>query len=195
MGAAIFYIAGAFALGSAISVVLQRNPFLAAFSLILHFAMLAVLYLDLSSDFVAAAQVLVYAGGVMILFIFALAYLGDRAELGLDRSAFGAAAAAICCSAIFIEVVIGVYHSKSTLLGSAASVDDQFGAPATIGQVFFTNYLLSFEVISLVLLVGAVAGVALGASHLGRRRTTAGLSEKELDETPEQQRDTVGARP
>ncbi len=89
MGAAIFYIAGAFALGSAVSVVLQRNPFLAAFSLILHFAMLAVLYLDLSADFVAAAQVLVYAGGVMILFIFALAYLGERAELDLHRSRFG----------------------------------------------------------------------------------------------------------
>ena len=87
--AAIFYIAGLLALGSAVSVILQRNPFLAAFSLILHFAALAVLYLDLQADFVAAAQVLVYAGGVMILFIFALAYLGERAELDLRRSRFG----------------------------------------------------------------------------------------------------------
>src|SRR5262249_17483735 len=80
--AAIFYLAGAVALGSAIAVILQRNPFLAALGLILHLASLAVLYLVLQADFVAAAQVLVYAGAVMIMFLFVIAYLGDRAEIG-----------------------------------------------------------------------------------------------------------------
>jgi NADH-quinone oxidoreductase subunit J len=163
--AAIFYIAGVLALGSAVSVILQRNPFLAAFSLILHFAALAVLYLDLQADFVAAAQVLVYAGGVMILFIFALAYLGERAELDLERSRFGGWFAVIASAAIFVEVAIAVSRS-SGLLDTPATVTDSFGSPANIGRVFFTDYLLAFEIVSLVLLVGAVAGVVLGAGPL-----------------------------
>jgi NADH-quinone oxidoreductase subunit J len=179
--AAIFYLAGLLALGSAISVVVQRNPFLAAFSLILHFAALAVLYLDLQADFVAAAQVLVYAGGVMILFIFALAYLGERAELDLHRSRFGGWFAIVASVAIFVEVAIAVSRS-SGLLDTPATVGDEFGSPATIGQLFFTDYLLAFEVVSLVLLVGAVAGVVLGAGPLRQALSTRGFETREVSD-------------
>jgi NADH-quinone oxidoreductase subunit J len=165
MTAVIFYVAGALALGSAIVVVLQRNPFLAALGLILHFAALAVLYLDLQADFVAAAQVLVYAGAVMIMFLFVIAYLGDRADLGLRRGGAGAVVALVAGAAIFLEVAIAV-SSSSDLFGSPADVPDSFGSPAAIGRVFLTNYLLAFELVSIVLLVGAVAGVVLGAGRL-----------------------------
>jgi NADH-quinone oxidoreductase subunit J len=178
--AAIFYLAGLLALGSAVSVILQRNPFLAAFSLILHFAALAVLYLDLQADFVAAAQVLVYAGGVMILFIFALAYLGERADL--DRSRFGGWFAIVASAAIFVEVAIAVSRS-SGLLDTPASVGDSFGSPANIGRVFFTDYLLAFEIVSLVLLVGAVAGVVLGAGPLRQALSTRGFDRREVSDT------------
>jgi len=187
--AAIFYIAGVLALGSAISVVLQRNPFMAAFSLILHFAMLAVLYLDLQADFVGAAQVLVYAGGVMILFIFALAYLGERAEVALKRSNWGATVACVAGAAIFLEVVVAV--SSSAVFGATATVTEDFGSPAAIGHDLFTTYLLPFEIVSIVLLVGAVAGVALGAMHLPHLRPQVPV--KQLPETPEAERETVGA--
>src|SRR4051812_47716311 len=181
MTAAIFYLAGLLALGSAVSVILQRNPFLAAFSLILHFAALAVLYLDLSADFVAAAQVLVYAGGVMILFIFALAYLGKRAEIDLRRTRFGGWFAIVASAAIFIEIALAVSRSNG-LLDSPASVGESFGSPATIGRVFFTDYLLAFEVVSLVLLVGAVAGVVLGAGPLRAALRTRGFEQREVGE-------------
>ena len=85
----VFYVAGALAIGSAIAVVVQRNPFLAALSLILHLASLAALYLVLQGDFVAVAQLLVYAGAVMIMFLFVIAYLGDRADLDLRRGGLG----------------------------------------------------------------------------------------------------------
>lgn len=191
MGAAIFYIAGVFAVGSAISVVAQRNPFMAAFSLILHFAMLAVLYLDLQADFVAAAQVLVYAGGVMILFIFALAYLGERAEISMKRSNWGAAVACVAGAAIFLEVVIAVMNSDP-VFNASAKVTEDFGSPAAIGHDLFTTYLLPFEVVSIVLLIGAVAGVVLGAVHLpGLRPETVPV--KQLPGSPETERETVGA--
>ena len=70
--------------------VVQRNPFLAALSLILHLASLAALYLVLQGDFVAVAQLLVYAGAVMVMFLFVIAYLGDRADLDLRRGGIGA---------------------------------------------------------------------------------------------------------
>jgi NADH-quinone oxidoreductase subunit J len=193
VGAAIFYIAGAFALGSAISVVVQRNPFMAAFSLILHFAMLAVLYLDLQADFVAAAQVLVYAGGVMILFIFALAYLGERAEVDLKRANWSAVVACVAGAAIFLEVVLAVMNSNA-VFGASGKTTEQFGSPAEIGNTLFTTYLLPFEVVSIVLLVGAVAGVVLGAVHLPRLRPEA-KTVKPLPEASDTERETVGAEP
>jgi NADH-quinone oxidoreductase subunit J len=164
MGIAVFYVAGAAAIGSAIAVVVQRNPFLAALSLILHLASLAALYLVLQGDFVAVAQLLVYAGAVMVMFLFVIAYLGDRADLDLRRGGLGAGAAGLAGLAIFIESVIAVSDSKSAL-ASPATVIDSFGSPATIGRLFLTDYLLAFEAISLILLVGAIAGVVLGAGE------------------------------
>jgi len=165
MGIAVFYIAGAAAIGSAIAVVVQRNPFLAALSLILHLASLAALYLVLQGDFVAVAQLLVYVGAVMIMFLFVIAYLGDRADLDLRRGGIGAGAAGIAGLAIFIETVIAVSDS-SDVLKSPALVADSFGSPETIGRLFLTDHLLAFEGISLILLVGAIAGVVLGAGDL-----------------------------
>ncbi|MDX6666563.1 MAG: NADH-quinone oxidoreductase subunit [Solirubrobacteraceae bacterium] len=165
MGIAVFYVAGAAAIGSAIAVVVQRNPFLAALSLILHLASLAALYLVLQGDFVAVAQLLVYAGAVMVMFLFVIAYLGDRADLDLRRGGVGAGAAVVTGLAIFIETIVAVSDSNS-VLGSPASVADSFGSPQTIGRIFLTDHLLAFEAISLVLLVGAIAGVVLGAGDL-----------------------------
>lgn len=179
----VFYVAGALAIGSAIAVVVQRNPFLAALSLILHLASLAALYLVLQGDFVAVAQLLVYAGAVMIMFLFVIAYLGDRADLDLRRGGLGAGAAGIAGLAIFIESVIAVSDSSSSFHAPAV-VADSFGSPATIGKLFLTDHLLAFEAISLVLLVGAIAGVVLGAGELLPSRAR----DEPADRRPRQER-------
>jgi NADH-quinone oxidoreductase subunit J len=178
MAIAVFYVAGALAIGSAIAVVVQRNPFLAALSLILHLASLAALYLVLQGDFVAVAQLLVYAGAVMVMFLFVIAYLGDRADLDLRRGGLGAGAAGLAGLAIFVETVIAVSDSKDAL-ASPANVLDSFGSPATIGRLFLTDHLLAFEAISLILLVGAIAGVVLGAGDLLPVRAQEKASERE----------------
>jgi NADH-quinone oxidoreductase subunit J len=178
MAIAAFYLAGAAAIGSAIAVVIQRNPFLAALSLILHLASLAALYLVLQGDFVAVAQLLVYAGAVMVMFLFVIAYLGDRADLDLRRGGLGAGAAGLAGLAIFVESVIAVSDSNSALT-SPATVADSFGSPATIGRLFLTDHLLAFEAISLVLLVGAIAGVVLGAGDLLPARPRDASGERE----------------
>jgi NADH-quinone oxidoreductase subunit J len=167
--AVIFYIAGAAALGSAIGVITQKNPFLAALALILHLAALATLFLVLQADFLAAAQVLVYAGAVMVMFLFVIAYLGDRAELELRRVSIGGTLAIGAGAAILIETIIAV-SSSSGILGSPAEVGSDFGSPARVGETFLLNYQVGFELVSIVLLVGAVAGVVLGAARLGPER-------------------------
>jgi NADH-quinone oxidoreductase subunit J len=178
-----FYLAGAGALGTAIGVITQRNPFLAALALVLHLASLAVLFLVLQADFLAAAQVLVYAGAVMIMFLFVIAYLGERAELELRRGSLGGALAVGAGLAILIEAFVAV-TSSSGILGSPAEVPESFGSPAAVGKTFFTSYQAGFELVSIVLLVGAVAGVVLGASRLGPAGREPRAPAKQALETP-----------
>ena len=150
---------------SALAVVSFRNPFYSALALIGNLAALAVLYLLLSAEFVAAAQVLVYAGAVMVMFLFVIAYVGPRQESpwagGPGWQAVGAAAA------ILIEVVVVIGLKAGGRLSHEASVHSSFGSPAAIGRLFLTDHLLAFEVTSIVLLAAAVGGVILG--HHSRR--------------------------
>jgi len=161
----IVWIFAAFAcLGSGIAVVSFSNPFYSALSLIGNLASLAVLYLLLSAEFVAAAQVLVYAGAVMVMFLFVIAYLGGRADApwagGPSWQALGAIAAS---SALFVEVIVVIGLKTSGRLSHEAEVDSFFGRPSQIGQLFLTDHLLAFEITSIVLLVAAVGGVILGS--------------------------------
>ena len=173
-----FVAASALAIASALAVVLSGNPFHSALSLIMNLVSLATMYLLLQADFLAAAQVIVYAGAVMIMFLFVIAYLGDRADLDLRRGGIGAGAAGVAGLAIFIETVIAVSDSNDALT-TKVSVPDSFGSPATIGRLFLTDHLLAFEAISLILLVGAIAGVVLGAGDLLPARAGDGPDERE----------------
>ena len=161
----IVWVAAAFAcLASGIAVISFRNPFYSALALIGNLGSLAVLYLLLSAAFVAAAQVLVYAGAVMVMFLFVIAYLGGEADApfygGLSWQTVGAILAA---AAILIEVVVAIGTTAGGKFSHSASIQSSFGSPSEIGRLFLTDHLLAFEVTSIVLLVAAVAGVVLGA--------------------------------
>src|SRR5436189_6124758 len=105
----VFIVAAGLAIGSALGVVLSGNPFYSSLSLILNLVALATLYLLLQSDFVAAAQVIVYAGAVMIMFLFVIAYLGGRAnEPVRDRPWWQAVAALAAAGAVVAEIVFAV---------------------------------------------------------------------------------------
>ena len=161
----VVWVAAAFAcLASGLAVVSFSNPFYSALALIGNLASLAVLYLLLAAEFVAAAQVLVYAGAVMVMFLFVIAYLGGRADApwagGPTWQQIAAVAAA---GAILIEVVVAVGSQSASRLSNEAEVDAFFGSPREIGQLFLTDHLLAFEITSIVLLVAAIGGVVLGA--------------------------------
>ena len=161
---AIWVLAAFACVGTGIAVISFSNPFYSALSLIGNLASLAVLYLLLSAEFVAAAQVLVYAGAVMVMFLFVIAYLGGRADApwagGPSWQAIGAVAAA---GALLVEIVVVIGLKTSGRLSHAAQVPSSFGSPSDIGRLFLTDHLLAFEITSIVLLVAAVGGVILGS--------------------------------
>jgi NADH-quinone oxidoreductase subunit J len=165
----IVWVVAAFScLASGVAVITFSNPFYSALALIGNLASLAVMYLLLSAEFVAAAQVLVYAGAVVVMFLFVIAYVGPRRETpwsgGPSWQTVGAVAAA---GALLVEIVVAVGMQAGGSLGRSASVGPAFGSPAWIGRIFLVDHLLAFEITSIVLLVAAVGGVILG-SHTKR---------------------------
>jgi NADH-quinone oxidoreductase subunit J len=160
---AVWVVAAFACLGSGVAVISFSNPFYSALALIGNLGSLAVLYLLLSAEFVAAAQVLIYAGAVMVMFLFVIAYLGGRADApwagGPSWQTIGAVAAA---GALLVEIIVAIGLEAGGSL-SDAKISDSFGSPASIGRAFLTDHLLAFEITSIVLLVAALGGVVLGS--------------------------------
>src|SRR5579872_2007056 len=120
----IVWVGAAFAcLSSAIAVVTFRNPFYSALALIGNLGSLAVLYLLLSAEFVAAAQVLVYAGAVMVMFLFVIAYVGPRTEAPWPSApSWQTLAAVIAAASIFLEIIVVVSLKESGRLAHSDHV-------------------------------------------------------------------------
>ena len=132
-----FFIAALIALFGAVGTVLLKNPFYAVLALVCHLLGLAALFLLLRAEFVAAAQVIVYAGAVMIMFLFVIAYLGGRAdEPTHDVPLWQLGAAVVAGAAIVIEVVVAV---ATHTFDHSATVSDQFGSPQAISESFFST--------------------------------------------------------
>jgi NADH-quinone oxidoreductase subunit J len=165
----IVWIAAGFAcLASGIAVVSFSNPFYSALALIGNLGSLAVLYLLVSAEFVAAAQVLVYAGAVMVMFLFVIAYVGPELEAPwAGGPAWQAVAAVLAAGSLLTEIVVAIGLKAGGSLGHDGRVPGSFGSPAWVGRLFLTDHLLAFEITSIVLLVAAVGGVILG-SHTQR---------------------------
>ena len=162
----IVWVLAAFAcLASAIAVVSFRNPFYSALSLIGNLASLAVLFLLLGGEFVAAGQVLVYGGAVMVMFLFVIAYLGDRTEESpwSGGPSWQVVGAVLAGGSILAEVIVVVGMKAGGFLSKSQHIGRSFGSPEALGRAFLTDHLLAFEITSIVLLVAAVGGVVLGS--------------------------------
>jgi NADH-quinone oxidoreductase subunit J len=168
---AVWVVAALGCVGFGIAVISFPNPFFSALALIGNLASLATLYLLLSAEFVTAAQVLVYAGAVMVMFLFVIAYVGGRADAPFESGpSWQAIAAIVAAGAIVVNIVIAIGVTTSGRLDDEAEVGPSFGGPAEIGEVFLTDHLLAFEITSIVLLVAAVGGVILGSERTRKRQ-------------------------
>jgi NADH-quinone oxidoreductase subunit J len=173
MSAVLFFIAAISAIIGAIGVVTLRNPLYAVLALVCHLVALAALFLLLRAEFVAAAQVVVYAGAVMVLYVFVVAYVGGGDEIAAGSSL--RIVGPLFAVALAVELFIAMLGSAlQGIKGHGAPYRLGFGTPEHIGRLFLTEYLFPFEVASLLLLIAAV-----GAIVLARRRR--GLEEGALD--------------
>ena len=172
---AVWVVAAMALLSSGLAVVLFANPFYSALALIGNLASLAVLYLLLAAEFVAAAQVLVYAGAIVVMFLFVIAYLGGRADTPwAGGPTLQSLAALIAAGAIAVEIVVVIALTAGDRLSDVADVQDGFGSPREIGRLFLSDHLLAFEVTSIVLLIAAVGGVILGSTVPADERAEGG---------------------
>ena len=178
MSSVIFFIAAIGVIAGAIGVVALRDPFYSVLALVAHLVSLAVLFLLLRAEFVAAVQVVVYAGAVMVLYVFVVAYVGgDSGPLGERLRGPGPVASglrmggAILGGALLIELLIALLGTGlEAINGDGAGYSPgphAFGTPAYIGQLLLTRFLLAFEVASFLLLIAAVGAVVLARRRRG----------------------------
>jgi NADH-quinone oxidoreductase subunit J len=163
----LFFVAALGAIGGAVGVVALRNPFYSVLALVFHLLSLAALFLLLRAEFVAAAQVVVYAGAVMVLYVFVAAYVGGQdAPVGAVPGPGLRWTAIAFAGALLVEFFIAILGTGLKALdGDGSGFFPGFGSPGEIGKLLLTRYLLAFEVASFLLLVAAV-----GAVILARRR-------------------------
>jgi len=152
------------AIASALGMLLSRQPVYSALFLILNFCTVAVFYLTLRAPFIAIAQVTVYAGAIMVLFLFVIMLLGGQPlpsmpELRWQR------VAAIGLGALLLVEAGYVMFARGGDLPRAETLSAGFGSPAAIGNLLFNRYLLPFEVTSILLLAAMIGAVVLTKSE------------------------------
>lgn len=161
--AVLFYIGAAIAIVGALGVVTARNPLRGALSLIVSLCGVALLFLVLNASFVAALQILVYAGAIMVVFIFVIMLL----NLGPDA---GARPAYLAISKVLgtLAAAYFAYRIASDVvgLGDPKPMPEGFGSVKTVGTLLLTDYLFAFEAISILLLIAVVGAVVLGLKRL-----------------------------
>lgn len=163
MLALLFILFAGMAVGCAISVVVQRNPLYSAISLIGVFISLACLYVTLAAPFIAAVQVIVYAGAIMVLVVFVIMLLNvEQAERPMRLRTLVPIAVALA-AVFFAETAFIIFFVQTSPATPAGGVSD-VGLTSSIGAGLFTTYLLPFEITSILLLMAVV-----GAMTLARR--------------------------
>jgi NADH-quinone oxidoreductase subunit J len=163
----VFFIAAIFAVGGAFGVVLLRNPFFSVLALIMHLLALAALFLLLHAEFLAAAQIVVYAGAVMVLYLFVASYVGGADE-PLAPSGPWVTLGPLFAAALFIELAIAALGTGLSQINTeGAKIPAGFGGPAQFGELLLKRFLIPFEAASFLLLIAAVGAVVLARRRRG----------------------------
>jgi NADH-quinone oxidoreductase subunit J len=158
----LFFIVALVTIGSAAIVVLSRSLIYSAFSLLFTFFGVASIYVFLGADFLAATQVLIYVGGILVLLLFGVMLTHRLYSLNLKTETFQLIPGVLISFGVFVSLALVATNTKWNLVAEKTALP----TADTIGILFMTEYLLPFEVASILLLVALI-----GAAMLVRRRT------------------------
>jgi NADH-quinone oxidoreductase subunit J len=168
----LFYVFAAIAVGSTLLVVVQSNPVYSVLLLIASFIGLAGLYVLLNAPFVAVIQIIVYAGAIMVLFLFVVMLLNaPREEIvqsSVAASAGTRAAGAVLAAAFAAELAWAL--TRSRVLASAPLQARTSHSVSQIGQRLFQEYAFAFEATSILILVAMVGAITLAGRHLSEKK-------------------------
>ena len=170
----LFLVMAAVAVLAAFGVIFNRNAVYSALSLLVNFASLAVLYLMLNAQFIAVIQVVVYAGAIVVLFLFVVMLLGAGGKTRSDGSWLNWRVAFVVGAGLVLLTLVGTVVFEWPI-GGATGVATQgriaeVGQTEAVGMVLFTKYLLPFELASILLLIGMIGAVVLGQRWRGTLR-------------------------
>lgn len=155
-------VVGAAAVGSAIFMVIARNMVMSVLSMIVNFLCLAILYLTLNAQFVAVLQILVYAGGIMVLFLFVIMLLNVRDTGHTEKkSKFNTILAIAIGTGFLVEMSILIFSSVGSKVSALPQHAAQLGTVESIGKALYTSYLLPFEAVSFLLLAAIIGALVL----------------------------------
>lgn len=163
MSSIAFLILALLTISSALMVVFSRNPIYSVLYLVLCFFSITGHYILLQAHFLAAVNLIVYAGAIMVLFLFVIMLLNLNKESEPQKSNLLKAAAIF--SGSLIMILIAASSQSYELQGPAAELTEDFGTVKAIGQVLFTEFLLPFEVASVLLISAMVGAVILAKKH------------------------------
>jgi NADH-quinone oxidoreductase subunit J len=161
----IFLPAAALALAGGVGVIASRQPVHSALSLLVVLASLAVTYLILAAQFIAVLQVIVYAGAIVVLFLFVIMLLHAQRGEGAREKLPRQRAAAFALGAIYLVVLATAVLAAA---GPLRPVDPDFGTAQSVGESLFGTYVLPFELASIILLVGMIAATILTRRESGQ---------------------------
>jgi NADH-quinone oxidoreductase subunit J len=165
-----FYIFAAIAVLASLGVIGQRNPMHSVMLLIVSFGALAGLYILLDAPFTAVTQIIIYAGAIMVLFLFVVMLLNAHTEDDLPKAAIGPRAMRIgvlLSLLLGMEVAWGLSRLGITTFGTNAADVSKISSVAAIGSQLFTTHAFAFEVTSILILVAMVGAVVIAGK--GRR--------------------------
>ena len=166
----VFWIFAPIAVGSAILMLLQRNAVHSALFLVLNFFCIAVFYLLLGSPFLFVVQIVVYAGAIMVLFLFVIMLLGvDRAESLRETLRWQRPLAIVLGIGVALEVITAARLGLKLAEPATQAAWDSANAggnPQALARILFADYFLPFEVTSVLLIVAAIAAMVLTRRHL-----------------------------
>jgi NADH-quinone oxidoreductase subunit J len=157
----LFLILALVAIVSALGLLISRNAIYSALFLVLNFMTIAVFFLTLNAPFIAVAQVSVYTGAIMVLFLFVIMLLGAERAGQIQAIRWQIPLAIILGVILLGEAVYIIFVQRGMLPAVATQLPSDFGSPAQVGSVLFSSYLLPFEITSVLLLVGMVGAIVL----------------------------------
>ncbi len=155
----IFFLLAALAVVGAVSLILQRHPIHSALSLIVVMVALAGLYLLLGSEFVAAVQIIVYGGAIMVLFIFVIMLLNDGEEERTDFSKLATFGGIPLAVAIAGFIAAAILHSSGDL--PAATANASLTSTKSLSMLIFTEFVYPFELTSFLILIAILGAIVL----------------------------------